>query len=909
MALGSRSHRILPVVLLVTVVIGTLSSLPQPAHAAWGTVILEVFQAEALSHHDDTIWPPTSPQDFYPILKMRVFRRSGLSPVDAGPLTGSEIAQRDWAAWDPTVQLVTTNEISDMGSPSVSGNIELWDADDIDSDDMFDVNPNGGIRDLRLLFNVCSMRYRIEGSSVEFIGRSWMPFGLGESDPARVQVAMRTGDGRSFLANNVTISDVSPVQTVYHPRYIIDNKPTALMVNLASSHSSSVYGDVTVTLSDGVNSVSEVRTVEIPPSGVRTTFFNGLGGQDPFRPKKQPNFQRLSYTVTLNVSADSNTPDLSSPFPNCIPSGDNTFIGSTPMITTRSPGTLYVPWDWGSTLIPGDSYTPNPPTIEQVRTTFTSNERLRRAIFPIDDTVSAVFPGVATSPRSLLEPATTILGWNIAAHAAGIDRLMLVPRRNWFAENADRLDFGDTSIGMSLGEFAPHAVLAEQGWAEVGVHEQGHTYVLSQRRCSTGGLAETLFLLGCRDEYKHSAADGRPYMGSGYDVRGEVYPNGAGVAARNREVIDVTNFMDDTSSLDGDPYGRWIDNMSYDWLSEQLRLVEDPDLVSVSGYVRIPGGLGAGGSTLLNGMLYPSFRYAGLPDVEEAKLADAQGSGVGQFAIRLVTNQGNRIYRFTPAFQGEGEDLQGYGFFGFAIPWDPNTTRIELIGPTSRADISPQRTATTIYAKLAVSSNAPKVSIIRAGLNAPPDMGAPSYTPPIATSSDTIILKWNQQDLDTAEGSLRAMVYLIPPGSATNLIAVAPAIPIAINVSNGQVQIPAAHLANLPGEYGVRVLVSDGVQTAMYEASQVMKVQAAVPTPTATKTPLPTATRTATATATRTATATPVRTATRTATPVPTKTPTATATRTATATPVRTATRTATPVRTATRTATPTVSK
>jgi hypothetical protein len=707
---------------------------------------------------------------------------------------------------------------------------------------------------------------------------------------------MRTNDGRSFLPDNVTISDVTPVQAVYHPRYVVDGKSTAFMVDLASSHEVPVNGTMTVTLNDGFTTVTETRDVTISPiNSQRFFFFDGTGTTSPFKPRKLKDFERLEYTVTLNIPADSNVADDDGRFPNCVPAEDNTFTGSTPMITTHSPRTLYVPWDWHGTLDPGDSYSPNPPTLTDVATTFDSNERLRRAIFPIAETSSAVFPGVATSLHTVLEPATTIIGWSVAAHAVGIDRLMLMPRTNWFVENASRLDFGDTSIGMSLGEFAPHAVLAEQGWSEVAVHEQGHTFALSQRRCSNGGLAEDLFLLGCRDEYNHPLTDGRPYRGNGYDVRGEVFPSGFGGAGGSREVLNVTNFMDTTSPADGEPYDRWIDNMSYDWLCEQLRLVQDPDLVSVSGYANIPGGLKADGSTAIEGQLYPSFRYMGLPDVEEAKLADPNGSGVGLFSIRLVTSQGDRIYRFTPGFHGEGEDLDGYGFFSFAIPWDPDTLRIELVGPPTLADISPQGSSNQVYTSLEVSKSIPEVSVVRAGLNAPPDLDAPPSDVPIAKSTDTIVLKWDQQDSDTAEDSLRAMVYLIPPSSATDLVSVAPRIPIAINVSGGQLEIPATQLAGLPGVYGVQVLVSDGVQTAIFEAPQVVKIQATTPPPTATPTPTETATPTPTETATPTPTETATLTPTETATPTPTETATPTPTETATPTPTVTPTETATP--------------
>src|SRR3954453_4596612 len=338
-----------------------------------------------------------------------------------------------------------------------------------------------------------------------------------------------------------------------------------------------------------------------------------------------------------------------------------------------------------------------------------------------------------------------------------------MPRNAWFGENASRLRFGATAIGMSLGEFAPHAVIAEQGFSEVAVHEQGHTFQLSRRTCSTGGAAELLFGLGCRDEYNHAAIDGAPYKGSGYDVLGQVYPTGSGGAAGTRDVQSVTNFMDTTGPRDGDPYDRWIDNLSYDGLSEQLRKPQDPALVSVSGYVQVPGGLDHPTGSLVSGKLLPSFRYDGVPDVAEAVLNDQQGPSEGQFFVRLVSGQGERIYRFTPQFQLEGSDTNGYGFFAFAVPWGPATTKIELVGPSKSSDIGNPNGATGILIGLNVSSSAPTVTKLRAAAGKAPDLGNGQFTPPTIQPGEQIVVAWDQQDADTSGTDLAAMLYLIPP--------------------------------------------------------------------------------------------------------------------------------------------------
>lgn len=785
------------------------------ARAASGKIILEIAQAEATEKGTDCcLW--WAQQDFYP--KMT---------IESDPLqTGPERAQRDWAAWEPTFRVEKEFlDISAMTSNIIHGQIELWDNDDIDPDDQFDINPDSG-RALPLEFNVCTVRFNRSGDATQFTSTTWMPQGF-ESDPARVQVRMRTADGKPFLPNNISIADATPVQTVYHPRSIIHNKATALMVELTSSHPGPVEATLNVQMFDGATTVTDSKTVTVPPEGIRVFFFDGSGTAAPFKPQKQPNHPSLDYDIDMNVPADSTSPDPSGPFPNCVATQDNTFSGSLPVIKTASPTTLYVPWDWNGSLIPGETIVANPPTVAQVATTFATNERFRKAIFPIDDTISAVFPGRATSPKSTLEPAMTMLGWSIATHAVGIDRLVLMPRKGWFAENnsAGRLTFGTNAIGMSLAEYAPHAVIAEQGFSEVAVHEFGHSHRLSQHNCSTGGLAETLLGVGCRDEYNHTAADGRPYLGSGYDVLGNVYPSGNGGTPGTREVLNITNIMDTAGPRDDQPYDRWIDNTSYDWLSEQLRKPQDPPLINLSGYIHIPGGLKQPSGAPLLGTLLNAYRYDGTPDLPEAALGSSAGAGDGQFYVRLVTGQGDRLYRFTPAFDMDGAETQEYGFFSFAVPWDDNTTQLELVGPSTPADFNNQQASLATYATIPVSQAAPTVTKLRAAIGVPPDMGAPTYTPPTATPIDTLIIAWDQQDSDTASSALRTMLYITPPKSAGNLAQVAHAIPVGINIIGGKATLSADQFAALPGDYGGRVVISDGVNTTTFETPALFRIQ------------------------------------------------------------------------------------
>ncbi len=76
------------------------------------------------------------------------------------------------------------------------------------------------------------------------------------------------------------------------------------------------------------------------------------------------------------------------------------------------------------------------------------------------------------------------------------------------------------------------------------------------------------------------------------------------------------------------------------------------------------------------------------------------------------------------------------------------------------------------------------------------------------------------------------MLYLIAPKSPGNLSSVASAVPIAVNLVGGQTTLSPAQLASLPGDYGARVLVSDGVNTTSFQIDKLFSLRAGVYLPT-----------------------------------------------------------------------------
>ena len=120
---------------------------------------------------------------------------------------------------------------------------------------------------------------------------------------------------------------------------------------------------------------------------------------------------------------------------------------------------------------------------------------------------------------------------------------------------------------------------------------------------------------------------------------------------------------------------------------------------------------------------------------------------------------------------------------------------------------------------------------LRAASGKAPDLGNGPFTPPTIKPGEQIVVAWDQQDGDTPGTDLMAMLYLIPPQAPGNLAAVATAIPLAVNVVGGQASFSASQFADLPGDYGARVVVSDGVNTTSFETAKLFSVRTGVYVP------------------------------------------------------------------------------
>ncbi len=765
-------------------------------------------------------------QDFYTIIQF-----PGDPPIESGWELGY-----DDVSWQPKTGFTASHVVSrNLRFHGVS--IQLWDDDDgvagnnSSSDDKFDIN-SAGPDQLDIQFDACTMQWTANGLFTEF-GPSTVNPGYGRSpslDHGSMDLEITTGDGLPFTPDKLTIVGLDPVQAAFDPTAAISGKSTALRVTVANTYLGDVDSTLTVEIQDGLTGNAEVRTIRFPRGISTYYFFDGMPGhQPPFVPIKPFNVSRADLTYSAEIALQSQAPpgtpvDLL----DCYLMRNGLFDKKTPIVRTVGPqvlnigeSTVFQPFDYVDT--------PFAPPFTQVDAMAGADEAFRKEIWPVASTPHFTIPLPMLAPppipfSPIPEPGFTIATQSILASIAGFDRLVLVPHKGWFASNVWRpvLWLGPNAIGQSLGEFAPHAVIAEYGYKGVSTHELGHTYRLSPHSCDN----PTVFGFGCRDEYNYTPA----IMGAGLDVEGNIFPDGARLNSCDpltpgtREVC-LTNFMNKQSA---DGFINWIEPFTFNYLIDALKDQRDPELINISGAVWAPNGLKPPGPPVFQSTVLFSYRFNGFPDMpdplRESPSRDTTGSG--KFAVRLISASGaSRTYRFTPHFGGDESVTEPAGAaFSFNVEWDPSVQTIELYAP-SNAFIDQCETAAEcgshdlLVASRSRSQFPPSVTVLRAGLDVPPSLvGAP---PPIPTigPGHSAILAWNATDSDSPELHASLLLAKVQPTGGPG-----PWIPIRAEINGNQLELPHSQLTADPGDYIASVAVSDGLDSASLTSGTLMHV-------------------------------------------------------------------------------------
>jgi hypothetical protein len=832
--------RIIFAVLVVLVIEGLGLSL---LRAQDGTIKVRIHEAVAYQKGKDDLFEPQ--QDFYAV-----------NGIDYGlPFFTPVIDNHDHAGWSDQIN---SKLVAGRNQRFFDLYFELWDHDPCcfgNVDDGFDISPQngppgplapGGVyvpnivtgSNPHVFYDVCTGRMEVLGVN----GSSPIPIG---SNAAEVNgygtwpgVPHNWGllrfdvvrEPANWLPDDVAIDKVEIVQSVYGASRAVADKDTSLIVEISSTYPFTISAPVHGEMTDGITTVQDTQMVSIVPGSVSSpgitlvSLFDGTTAQ-PFKPQKSflVGTGKVSGWARVDYAEDT-SPNAPPALQDC---GNINNIGQAtdlPLMHTNDGNTIFVRFDYQEDL--------NFMTSAQLQAMYDREEPYRLASWPLaslnsSKTFNETWFDHGSDCILCFEPFNTLVHYNAAAAQAGIDRLVLSVRNGWFADNAFRHQFiGAGSIGYSLGWFAPRAVLAEDGYYGVSTHELGHTYNLSQHSCSN---ASPPFGPGCYDEYAHPAKDGRPYEAVGFDVSGKIYPAGIHVPPtppygdlacpttppQSRDIC-APNFMDLTS---GSGYQNWIDTFTFQYLMENALPHSDPFVLNVSGLIDFPNGQGDGSTApVVQGSL-PLFGYQfmGSQDLPDAPLSviGEVFSGLGPFRIRLVTPFGVHDYRFNPRFFADTSLPDLVGGFSINVPWDPSTSMVQLIGPTDARE-------TGCWNKLCegdgivldqrpVTLSAPSASDLRAGRDAsapPTPPGSLPATPTIGPGHVAVV-DWDAFDPDSPE--VRASLILMPPPSPAGPSG--PPVPVAMDIAGNTFTIPQERMADGPGTYAGRLLVSDGVNT------------------------------------------------------------------------------------------------
>ncbi len=789
--------------------------------AAPGQLVVHLHGAHAKKKFDDgCCW---NKQDFYAIVQF---------PGDAPLETGWDLGYDD-VSWLPPNGVAYSKDV-DRTHRFHAVSVQLWDDDDGKAgnangdDDKFDINP-GPPDQLDIQFDACTMQWTANGLFSSFGPGPTNP-GFGNGPPAdlgSLDLELTTGDGLPFTPDKLTIVGLDPVQAAFDPKAVISGKPTALRVKVANTFAGDVSSAVTVQASDGLATWTETRTLTFAAGAVSTFYvLDGMPGHQPsFTPVKPANVAHAFLTYSAELALRSDPPPGTPPdLLDCYIMRNGLFGKTTPLVRTIGPRvrgigelTVFQPFDYLDTAAA--------PFAWEVATMADDDEAFRKALWPVAATPHVVVPLPLWAPpppplSPIPEPAGTIQIWSIAASVAGIDRLVLVPRKHWFAQNVWRpLIWNDKAIGQSNGEFGAHAVIAEYGYKGVSTHELGHTYKLSPHTCDH----PTVFGVGCRDEYTYTPT----IMGTGLDVLGTIFPGGANCSPQtpNSREVCLPNLMNAQSE---NGFVNWIEPFTYDFLVDQLKDERDPELINLSGALLQHAGPTPTAPPTFSAQLQSSYHFDGTPDVADPRQGTppAAATGGGKFALRLSSADGTtRTYRFEPYFATEGSTADATaGLFSFNVAWDPSLEKIDVLAPS---DVrvgdcptdAPCGSVDTVVASRSRSPNAPQVSVLRAGRDVAPPLGGAAPPVPTIGPGHQAVLAWNATDADG--DALHAVVLLAkfdPTGQPVVWT------PVGVEVAGNQLALPHAQLTADPGDYVAQVAVSDGMNGASFTSGTVFRV-------------------------------------------------------------------------------------
>jgi hypothetical protein len=615
----------------------------------------------------------------------------GTVVIDGQSFDLPEISETDDPFWAPGTarfeKLVTASPVS------ITIRIREADSGITFDDDVVDVNPQSGKDDLDFTLDLCSLH--LSGDVQGGIQQVFEKDGGSDDEDATIRFKVELADGRPVTANDLAVVEVDLIQVISHANRLAAQKPTIVMARVANNFPMPITTSVQVIVS-GIGTIkNDTFPVTFGPGEVKKLYFY-RDAPFTFPPASTP------YNAVVHVRIDpTGTHSGNLPPGDCRIQNDQ-----SPRIPLKVVNTGFRrPLAWakvGTLLNVTDLATDS--QLDQIRdlgtayinATYPTNFSSHEWLFPMIPPASAALDFLVTILSAFGIPADSVLPFwlvfelNGAAVVAGEDRLMGILPTNWF----DRFtyDLWADVTGLSLGEWAPHAVILEARTGDEGedktprmtlpAHELGHTYGLStdaRLKTSWACSIDWPFVddlpcgaTGGFDEYKNPDPlfqNGNP--SSGFWVRQGGEP-AAVVPLIDREQCDSHCLMGPSPFHEPwyTPTGtltaraKWIDAADYNQLLDKLTPYPDPAVMYVSGMI-------AADDQVYLGPLYqfeegiPDKIGVGRDDLYAVRFVGAEGT-LGEVGIPINYNSPD-LGRPVPIT-----------FFGFLAPFPRGTQTVEI---------------------------------------------------------------------------------------------------------------------------------------------------------------------------------------------------------------------------------------
>ena len=585
-------------------------------------------------------------------------------------------------------------------------------------DDTVDVTSDSSNTDLSVTFDLCKMVVVMPDGTEQGAQGVIESAGTG-SEGGRIRFKVELADGRPVTTDDIALVEVDMVQVIHQTPRLIADKPTVMLLRVANNFSSDVNPTAHVTISGADYSDDERLPLGTIAAGEVASIY--LFTAKPIRlpepdPASIPAGSPDTITVTVDIDPDGAL--------------EGTYDADDCRRQNNGAGRVFT---WKRVVV-------EPPEVLWARTGLLSDigdfvdesafDTLRengrafiRGVYPIPDFTSDespvdVLPPLSAGLEPLLsvfsnfgipleaaEPFIMLFELNSVTALTGYDRMICVVPNDWF----EGFSYGlwEDVIGVSLGEFGPHAVLCEAGYTTVAAHELGHTYGLSTDPtiknvfcnmdlpyCSDLGCRDLMDLvcgaLGGFDEYEQDDSNrkvGNPAHGFWVEQGDE--PSAIDPMV-NKERCDGHCLMGngdiDLSAPEANRWVMWIEAADYDLLIDKLSDTTDPDLIYVSGMISYDNKAAFGNC----------YRWG-------TGNADSTPSE-GLYAVRFVETKTQKTTDYNLPVQwlvSDVADAIPVTTFGLRLPWPSDLSSIQIVNRETNA----------VLAERVVSDNPPTVTI------------------------------------------------------------------------------------------------------------------------------------------------------------------------------------------------------